>query len=301
MQAVGYARLEGTVNLERMRACMRRTYLRNDALRLRFELRDGEFVQRVGTELPEPEFVDFTGDADPEAACRRWIDEASERVLPLDGPLTHAAVLVDRTDSFLVYACFHHAVGDGWSVNLAMSQLFNEYVSGVRPDSDDDVEMPSYLDFVRAEGEYRGSPDWAADREYFVANYRDVEPALFARSGSVRSRRRRHHTLRVNPETAQRIRDTGRSVFAFTAAALGEYLRRVHRGGDIVLGVPFLNRSSDAELRTVGCMVNMLPLRIPVDSVMSTAELADRINAQVWELQARQRFAFGDIVAAVAG
>ena len=157
------------MDLERMRACMRRTYLRNDALRLRFELRDGEFVQRVGTELPEPEFVDFTGDAEPEAACRRWIDEASERALPLDGPLTHTAVLVDRTDSFLVYACFHHAVGDGWSVNLAMSQLFNDYASGVDPDSDNDVEMPSYLDFVRAEGEYRGSPDWEADREYFVA------------------------------------------------------------------------------------------------------------------------------------
>ncbi len=112
---------------------LRRTYLRNDSLRLRFEFRDGEFVQRVGTELPELEFVDFTGEAEPEAACRHWIDEASERVLPLDGPLTHAAVLVDRTDSFLVYACFHHAVGDGWSVNLAMSQLFNEYVSGVDP------------------------------------------------------------------------------------------------------------------------------------------------------------------------
>ena len=53
VQAVAYARLEGTVNLERMRECMRRTYLRNDSLRLRFELRDGEFVQRVGTELPE--------------------------------------------------------------------------------------------------------------------------------------------------------------------------------------------------------------------------------------------------------
>ena len=65
VQAVGYTRLEGTVNMERMRACMRRTYLRNDSLRLRFELRDGEFVQRVGTELPEPEFVDFTGDAEP--------------------------------------------------------------------------------------------------------------------------------------------------------------------------------------------------------------------------------------------
>ena len=46
-------------------------------------------------------------------------------------------------------------------------------------------------------------------------------------------------------------------------------------------------------------MTNMLPLRIPVDSALSMAELADRITAQVWELQARQRFAYGDIVTAL--
>ena len=79
--------------------------------------------------------------------------------------------------------------------------------------------MPSYVDFVRAELEYRASPQWATDRAYFVEKYRDVEPALFARSGSIRSRRQAPHTLRVNPETARRIRDTGRSIFAFTAAA----------------------------------------------------------------------------------
>ena len=76
-------------------------------------------------------------------------------MLPLDGPLTRAAVLVDRTDSFLVYVCLHHAVGDAWGINLALSQLLKEYASEADTDSDNDVEMPSYLDFVRAEGEYR--------------------------------------------------------------------------------------------------------------------------------------------------
>jgi polyketide synthase 12 len=155
------------------------------------------------------------------------------------------------------------------------------------------------VDFVRAEREYRASPQWAANREYFVEKYRDVEPALFTCSGSIRSRRRRHHTFRVNPETAQRIRDTGRSIFAFTAAGLGEYLGRVHRGKDIVIGVPFLNRTSDAELRMVGCMTNMLPLRIPGERELSITELADQISAEVWELQARQRFAYGDIATAL--
>jgi polyketide synthase 12 len=301
-QAVAYGRLGGAVDLERMRECVRRTYLRNDALRLRIELRNGELSQRVSAELAELEFVDFTADPDPEAACQRWIDGAVASVLPLDGPLTRVAVLVDRHDSFLVYVCFHHAVGDGWSFNLAMSQLFYEFQPErfeASQGSDNDVQMPSYLDFVRAEREYHGSPEWEADRQYFVEEYRDAEPALFARSGSVRRRHRQRHTLRVTPEHAQRIRDAGPTVFAFTAAALGEYLRRIHRGRDIIIGVPFLNRSSDAELGTVGCFVNMLPLRIPVDGMVPIADLADRIAGKVWDLQARQRFATGDIATAL--
>jgi NADPH:quinone reductase-like Zn-dependent oxidoreductase/short-subunit dehydrogenase/acyl carrier protein len=299
-QAVAYARLNGTVNLDRLQECLRRTYLRNDALQLRFEVRNDEFVQRLGAEVPEVELVDCTGDADPEAACRRWIEEAGGDVLPLDGPLTRVVVLVDRTDSFILYGCFHHAVGDGWSVNLAMSQLFYEYQSGIAVGNGNDITMPSYLDFVRTEREYHRSPDWMADRDYFVEELRGVEPALFVRNGSIRNRRRHRHTLHVNPEQAQRIRDTGRSIFAFTAAAVGEYLHRIHRGGDIVIGVPFLNRSSDTELRTVGCVVNMLPLRIETDDEASMSQLADRVAGRVWDLRARQRFAYGDIVSAVS-
>ncbi len=300
-QIVAHARLDGAVNLDRMREAIRRTCLRNDALRLRFELRDGEYVQRIGSNLPELEVVDVTGDPDPAAACSRWLADASECVLPEDGPLTRAAVVIDRIDSFVVYACFHHAVADAWGINLALRQMLNDYASDADADADsrDDVAPASYLEFVSAECDYRASTDWASDRDYFVEKYRDVEPALFARGGSIRSRRRHHHTLRVNPATAQRIRDTGRSIFAFTAAGVGEYLRRIHRGGDVVMGVPFLNRSSDAELRTIGCMANMLPLRIPGSGQTSMAELADRITSETWELQARQRCALGDIVAAL--
>lgn len=294
-QIVAHARLDGAVNLERMRECVRRAYRRNDALRLRFEYRDGEFVQRVGTEVPDLEVVDLTGEADPLAECRRWIADARERALPIEGPLTRAAILIDRADSFVVYACFHHAVADAWGINLALRQIVKDYVSQTDLGTDDDAEIPGYLDFVRTESDYRASPEWAADRAYFVEKYRDVEPALFTRRGSIPSRRRLQYTLRVNASTAQRIRDTGRSIFAFTTAAVCEYLSRVHRSEDIIVGVPFLNRSSVAELGTVGCMVNMLPLRILVDDTVSMTGLADRISASVWELQSRQRFAYGDI------
>lgn len=299
-QIVASARLDGTPNLDWMCECVRRASQQNDALRLRFELRGGEVLQHVGPDPIELEFVDFTAEPDAAAACSQWIDHAGTHPLALDGPLARAAVLVDRTDSFLVYACFHHAIGDAWGVNLVLNRLLSDYASGVDGRGGNDDEAPRYLDFVRTEREYFGSPEWLSDRRYFVEKYRDAQPAVFDRAGSLRTRRRRHETFRVDPAMAHRIRDTGRTVFVWTAAGLGEYLRRIHRGGEIIIGVPFLNRSSDAELRTVGCMVNMLPLRIPVDSALSMVELADRIAAQVWELQARQRFAYGDIVAALS-
>lgn len=300
VQAVGRARLDGVVDLDWMRECLRRVHARNDALRLRFDLHDGELRQRVGADIPELEFVDFTDDPDPEAACRQWIDRAAQQVLPLDGPLTRAAVLVDRPDSFVVFGCFHHAVGDGWGMNLAMSQLFAEYRAG--PDTSGHIgPQPSYLDIVRDHQAYRNSPDWESDRTYFTDQLRELAPALFPRSAGPAEQRRRRHALTVNEQRAQRLRDTGRSIFAFTAAALGEYLRRVHRDGDIVIGVPFLNRSSVEELSTVGDVVNMLPLRLPSDPSASMRDLADRVSEQVWELQRRQRFPYGEIVAALPG
>ena len=143
-------------------------------------------------------------------------------MLPYGGPLTHAAVLVDRTDSFLVYACFHHAVADAWGINLALSQMFNEYASEWTPATTTSRCRATWTSSAQKANTRLAA--WAADREYFVAKYREVEPALFSRSGSLLSRRRGHHALRVNPATSRRIRDTGRSVFAFTAVAIGEYL-----------------------------------------------------------------------------
>lgn len=296
-QIVVHARLDGTPNLDWLRECLRRACLRHDALRLRFELRDGQYIQHVGQDHFDLEFLDFTAEPDPTTACREWIDQQGTHVLPLDGPLIRAAVLADRADSVLLYACFHHAIADAWAINLALNEVLREYASGAGETPEHVGDGPRYVDFVRAERDYFGSPAWLADREYFVEQYRDVEPALFPRSGSVRRRTRRRHTMHVESAAAQRIRDTGCSIFAFTSAAIGEYLRRVHSSEDIVIGVPFLNRSSEAELRTVGCMVNMLPLRIPDGGDLPMAEVAYQIAAQVWDLQARQRFAYGDVVA----
>ena len=88
-------------------------------------------------------------------------------------------------------------------------------------------------------------------------------------------------------------------MFAVTAAALAAYLRRVHRDGDIVLGIPLLNRRTPDELATMSDVTNILPLHVPVDEGSSLLDLADRIRSDVWDLTSHQRFALGDLLAAL--
>ncbi|WP_311771479.1 non-ribosomal peptide synthetase/type I polyketide synthase [Actinophytocola algeriensis] len=296
-QPTGYFRLRGATDVDRMRRAIRRTALRHDAMRLRFEVDGDELRQRVRPGYPDVEVVSFLAEPDPKAACLRWIAGTTDTVIPLDGSLAQAVVLVDDTDSLVVYCRFHHAAADAWGINIVIREIREAYRSG---DLDTAAgRAPSCLDAVRADEEYRRSPDWQADRDALVAAVTPLRPALFARNATVRGHHRRQTSFDVDAATADRIRATGRSIFSVTAAALATYLRRTHRDGDIVLGIPLLNRRTPTELSTMSHVTNALPLHVPVDESRTLLDLADRIRADVWDLSARQRFALGDLRAAL--
>jgi amino acid adenylation domain-containing protein len=296
-QPSGYFRMRGATDVDRMRQAIRRTALRHDAMRLRVEARGDELFQYVRADFPDVEVVSFRTEPDPRQACRQWIARTTDTVLPLDGPLAHLAILVDDADSLVVYCRFHHVAADAWGINLAIDDVCSAYRSGdlgavAAP-------APSCLDVAAADEEYRRSPDWQADRDALVEPAQKLVPALFSRGATVRGQRRRQESVHVDADTADRVRSTGRSVFSVTAAALAVYLRRVHRDGDIVLGIPLLNRHTPAELSAMSHVTNILPLSVPVDERRTLLELADQVHADVWDLTAHQRFALGDLRAAL--
>ncbi|MGW1058238.1 amino acid adenylation domain-containing protein [Micromonospora rubida] len=298
-QPSGYLRLRGATDVDRLRKAIRRTALRHDAMRLRLEPDGEEWTQRVLPDYPDVEVVSFRAEADPRGACQRWIRRATDSVVALDGPLVRTTILIDDADSLIVYCRFHHVVADAWGINLAIREIVAHHRSTGDADAPDPA--PSCLDVADADREYRNSPQWRADRDALVAAVGDLDPALFARAATVRTHRRRQRSVHVDARVADRVRATGRSVFSVTAAALAAYLRRVHRDGDIVLGVPLLNRRTPAELATMSDVTNILPLHVDVDEGRTLLDLADEVRSGVWDLAACQRFALGDLRAAVRG
>ncbi|WP_196054563.1 amino acid adenylation domain-containing protein [Nocardia aurantiaca] len=290
VQGALHLRFPGTADIERLRECVERAQWRHDALRLRFAQHDGEFVQWAADTVAPLEVVncDRPGDS------TRWPRHATATPLHPDGPLVRFAVLT-ADDEWGLYYQYHHAVSDGWAANLLLAQVCSEYYGaplGTDP-------APSYLDFAQRWSEYRDSARWAADHAALWDRVSGLEPALFTRSGTLRERRRHRHSLRLERADVDRIRATGHTVVTVVAAAVAGYLRRVHRDGDIVLGIALLNRRTREELRMIGDLGNILPLHIPVDESSPLSRVCDRVATEVLELQRQQRYPFGALTAAV--
>ncbi|WP_330184288.1 amino acid adenylation domain-containing protein [Nocardia sp. NBC_01503] len=284
-------RFAGAPDISRLRECVERVQWRHDALRLRFAQRGDEFVQWVADAVAGLEVVEC---ADGSGEFTEWTTRATATVLPVDGPLVRFAAVLDGPEWGLFYQ-YHHAAADGWAANLLLAQVCADYFDGIGGAA----EAPSYLTFVDRWSEYRGSTRWVEDRTALWNRMSGLEPALFPRSGSLRDRRRHRHTLRIERAAMDRVRATGRTVFTVVSAAIAAYLHRVHRGGDMVLGVALLNRASREELRMIGDLGNILPLHVPVDDTLPLLRVADQVAAEVRELQRRQRYPFGALLTAL--
>ncbi|MGP3689118.1 amino acid adenylation domain-containing protein [Streptomyces sp. IBSNAI002] len=152
---------------------------------------------------------------------------------------------------------------------------------------------------VGADSAYRASGAFEEDRAYFRDALKGVQPALFTRATVAPAdgaRRRARHTFTVDADLVRRIRGGGSSPFAFLAAAFAAYFSRVHRSEELVLGVPFRNRHSDAELETVGQLANNLPLRVPVGPADTLHELAAAVRSSTDALRGHERLALGDVL-----
>ncbi|MGW7489004.1 amino acid adenylation domain-containing protein [Streptomyces sp. NPDC054786] len=298
-QPSGYLRLRRTTDVDRVKAAILRTARRHDAMRLRLEPHGDEWRQRVLPDYPDVEVVSFRDSPDPGDACRRWIDRTTETVIALDGPLVQTTILIDDADSLIVYCRLHHVVADAWGINLMLKEICEDFEphDGRAPDAS--APAPSCLDVVAADRAYRASPDRQADRDALVGAVGGLTPALFARTATVGGHRRLRRSVHVDAHLADRVRATGCSIFAVTAAALAGYLRRLHRDGDIVLGVPLLNRQTPEDLATMSDVANILPLHVPVDEHSTLLDLAHRIRSDVWDLTSHQRFPLGDLLGAL--
>ncbi|MFT3761944.1 MAG: amino acid adenylation domain-containing protein [Pseudoxanthomonas sp.] len=234
--------------------------------------------------LPEPQRM---------AALMEDMEAQTAQPFVLDqAPLFRARFYKLAEDDHVFYFMTHHVIWDGWSFDVLyaeMSALYEAFAAG-RPSPLPELET-SYGDFAawylqRLEGDalQRQVRHWSehltGEREPLHLPEDKPRPAKATGAGGL-------EWVHVDAITTEALRQVGAragaTLFMTLLAAYYVLLHRLSGQDDLVVGLPYRNRHTEALEKVMGFFVNMLPLRRRLDPAMPFLQLVQEVRDGVVE------------------
>jgi len=258
---------------------------------------DGTPMQKVLDQIDVPLLpaVDLSQLPEPARMQALMADLEAQTAEPfvLDrAPLFRARLYRLADDDHVLYFMTHHAIWDGWSFDVLyseMSALYPAFAAG-QPSPLPELET-SYADYASWRADALDGDGAARQFQYWKQHLDGgLEPLHLpedrprpARASGIGGT----DWVHVDAATTTALRDIGAAAGAtlFMTLLAAYYVLRHRLGGqrDLVVGLPFRNRPTEALEKVMGFFVNMLPLRRRLDPAMSFLQLVQEIRAGVVE------------------
>jgi amino acid adenylation domain-containing protein len=291
-------RLRGPVDEAALRRALTGVVRRNEILRTRYQVVDGEPVQVVDDSAEVPLTVV------PARAAELAGLVGAELARPFDlerGPVLRATLLRVADDDAVLVLAIHHIACDGWSVEILTGQLWAGYAAGGRlPGDEPEIQ---YADFAAWQRQRLDAPEITRELEYWRDRLAGAAPTELltdhprppARSGQGAMR-----GFTVPAELAGRVlrlgRAEGATAFMTMLAAFDALLARYTGGEDVTVGTAVAGRTHPSAEQVVGFFVNTLVLRTDLAGEPSFRELVRRVRADCLGAYAHQELPFERLV-----
>ncbi|MCS6806445.1 MAG: amino acid adenylation domain-containing protein [Blastocatellia bacterium] len=283
------------VDLDHFRRAFQTLVNSSDALRTVIDTVDGVPQQRVLAHLrASVEYVDFSGEPDPDQRAAIWLTEHAQMPFQLDQRLFYTALIKLAEERFIWFINTHHIVSDGRSsiaIAERLAELYQASQQGALPET---IPLPQFQEYVAEERAYRHSDRYRQDHEYWTKKLAEPVDAItfYGQAPLIKTTRVRRISIELNAERTSRIKTLAAqppftaktpeaSVFNLFLVALCAYLSHIGDHRRLSIGTAFHNRRSRAFKDTIGLLMQVAPLRITVDQTDTFASLAEKARAEM--------------------
>lgn len=253
---------------------------------------------------------DLRSHPSPEAAANAYVDAAKARCAEawsglVDRPLCHFEVLRLDHRRVWIIQLYHHLIVDGYaSMTLARRTAahYTELTGGktARP-----AKFSAVRSVVKEDCEYHKSDNRGRDAQWWQESLAGVGSTQWRDEligGSESSSRTTVLTVDADELDAWKAASQrhGTTWVDSLLAAYGVYLRRVQgvEADELVVAMPFAARETAAQRRTPAMMVNMLPVRLPIDLTATLPENAYAVEETMRTVREHQRFPGSEVATA---
>ncbi|MFG2243800.1 amino acid adenylation domain-containing protein [Spirillospora sp. NPDC048823] len=242
--------------------------------------------------------VDLSGEPDPDAAARAWMNERMAEPLPLDGErLFRTALLRLAPDLHRWFVHAHHVTLDGYAGLLVSRRAAEVYTVLANGGEYEPGELGDFRGLLAEEEDYRASEKFERDRAYWTERFADKPVAVSLADEMAEPTAGYLSRITVIPADeaaalgagARRLRTAAPGL---AIAATAAYVARMTGTEDVVLGLAAACRTTETARETPAMMSTVLPLRVHVAPDMTVEELvrsATRASARALRHQRYRR------------
>ena len=214
---------------------------------------------------------DYRHDASPSESIRSYIQKDQKQSFNLNIPsLFKLRLFQIEEQKFVIYLSMHHIIGDGWSLNVMLSEVIRIYYSKIIHNNTSfsplSIQYKDYTLWLQSEHErvrYKKAED------FWLSQYSVSPPSLDLPSFKKRPDMKTYNGKEVRHQYAVDLSRTLReyalehktSLFTVLESGLKTLLYRYSNQQDIVIGTPVAGREHPNLENQIGLFINTLPLR----------------------------------------
>lgn len=263
-------RVRGQLDVPRLRAAFLQLLERHEALRTTFT----PTAQRVGA----PDGTAF-------ALAGGTLEEELARPFDLEtGPLCRLTLWPGPEP--VLALCFHHLVGDAWSLGPLLGDLERLYAGAALP-----PPGLQYADYACRQRARLAADPLASERAYWRTRLTGARPAF---NGGPWGAPRRQLVDLTREELGTY---PGATPFAVFLAALGAALAGATGQTDLTIGVPVAQRDSVELQELVGCVLNLLAVRLELAGLATFEDCVRHSALRLAEALRHQTLPFEQVIA----
>lgn len=326
--AAEYISLRGALDVTRFEQALREVIDQCVTLHLVFRQTDEGPQQYWRQQDWALEHMDFSVSDqlsdDAFVAAQQWMQADLTTVVDLQqGPVFKQALLTLGKEHHLWYQRIHHIACDGFAFALITQNVAERYSELIAdPASQHTGNIQQQLDrfdaILAEETHYRNSPAQAKDRNYWLEQLNDkgesspgFEPDQkpgtapkttrgMATSFSSSPEAVAHTNLRISTymgdehfaRLQQQAATLGASWSDALLACVVQSLYHQTAVADITLGVPVMNRMGSASLRIPSMVMNIIPLRIQLESINNFCKLVEIVGEKIKAARPHTRYRY---------
>ncbi|QRN34843.1 non-ribosomal peptide synthetase [Pectobacterium brasiliense] len=302
------SRIEHEMEPHRIQKTLDYIMKQHDILRTTFRLVDNEVCQCIADEMSFPfhfDDISASSEEDIEKYISNMSKEQGKIIFDLEnGPLVYLHMVKTRQYDYVLFLTFHHIISDGWTLNLFIKMLIENYFRLLQGDTLHIEKTLQFSDYALAEnrwysqGEYQTGLSYWAKRLDGIAGQLDLatdypRPAKMSTTGGI--------VIDYFDEAfSQRLKDCATqhraTQFHIILTAYKILLHKYSGQQEIIIGVPFANRNLPTTQNMMGLFMNTLPLRFDIISDIRINDLIDAARLECEEAMKYQDVPFNYIL-----